>query len=252
MGTGSRGRPTPGLNVYEVFLSVQGEGRFVGEPQAFVRFSGCNLRCAYCDEPASRSSRRRAPVRRVSGETELELQVPCRPEDIAEVLVKLESLEDTFRTVSLTGGEPLVQPWSALKVLVGELRERGFRVLLETNASLPDRAPLVDESIDVISADVKLPSHGPNMDDFPDRCLRFLKRISTEVYAKVVLVSGECYRYAEEVLRELYRLGVNPVYLQPAMGYEHNLKDLWELAGVVDAEVRVLPQVHKLVDFIPR
>ncbi|WP_457620228.1 7-carboxy-7-deazaguanine synthase QueE [Methanopyrus sp.] len=237
--------------MYEVFLSLQGEGKFVGEPQAFVRFSGCNLRCAYCDEPASRSSRRRAPVRRVSGEMELELQVPCRPEDVAEVLVKLEDLEDTFRTVSLTGGEPLVQPWDALKALVEELRERGFRVLLETNASLPDRAPLVDELVDVVSADVKLPSHGPNMDDFPDRCLKFIERISTEVYAKIVLMSGECYRHAEGVLKGLHRLGVEPVYLQPATGSEHDLGDLWKLAGLVDADVRVLPQVHKLVDFIP-
>lgn len=240
------------MNVYEVFLSLQGEGKFVGEPQAFVRFSGCNLRCAYCDEPASRSSRRRALIRRVSGEVELELPVPCGPEDVVEVLVELEDLEDTFGTVSLTGGEPLVQPWGALKELIERLRERGFRVLLETNASLPDRAPLIDELADVVSADVKLPSHGPNMDDFPDRCLRFLERISAEVYAKVVLVDEECYQHAESALKGLHRLGVEPIYLQPATGSEHDLEDLWELAGLVNADVRVLPQVHKLVDFIPR
>ncbi len=252
MGTGDRGRPTPGLNVYEVFLSLQGEGKFVGEPQAFVRFSGCNLRCVYCDEPASRSSHRRAPVRRVSGEVKLELPVPCGPEDVVEVLVKLENLEDTFGIISLTGGEPLVQPWSALKRLIEGLRERGFRVLLETNASLPDRAPLIDRLVDAVSADVKLPSHGPNMEDFPDRCLRFLERINAEVYAKVVLVNEECYRHAEGALKGLHRLGVEPIFLQPATGSEHDLEDLWRLAGLVDSDVRVLPQVHKLVDFIPK
>ncbi|WP_456482567.1 7-carboxy-7-deazaguanine synthase QueE [Methanopyrus sp.] len=238
--------------MYEVFLSLQGEGKFVGEPQAFVRFSGCNLSCVYCDEPASRSGRRKAPVRRVSGEVELELPVPCEPEDVVEALVELENLEDTFGTVSLTGGEPLIQPRNALKALVEGLRERGFKVLLETNASLPDRAPLIDGLVNVISADVKLPSHGPNMDDFPDRCLKFLENVDAEVYAKVVLVDEGCYRHAENALRGLHRLGVEPIYLQPATGSEHDLEDLWKLAGSVNSDVRVLPQVHKLVDFIPR
>ncbi|MEO2241004.1 MAG: 7-carboxy-7-deazaguanine synthase QueE [Euryarchaeota archaeon] len=253
MGTGGRGPSPPRLNVYEVFASIQGEGPLVGEPQAFVRFSGCNLRCRYCDEPAARSARTEAPVLGPDGERLDSITSPTRPERLVETVVGLEESVGAFRTVSLTGGEPLVQPLRGLRRLVSGLRERGFRVLLETNASLPDRADAVE--VDVVSADVKLPSHGPRMEGFPDRCLEFLKRVKERcelAYAKLVLYSEECFEAAPEVLRRLDEVGPDVVVLQPATGGEKEprLGELWRLARGIRTEVRILPQVHRLAEFI--
>ncbi len=253
MGARGRGSRPPRLNVYEVFASVQGEGPLVGEPQAFIRFSGCNLRCHYCDEPASRSARPEAPVLDPDGEELGTVDSPARPDRLVEVVVSLEEEVGVFRTVSLTGGEPLVQPLSALQRLIRELRERGFRVLLETNASLPDRAERVE--VDIVSADVKLPSHGPRMEGFPDRCLELLERVKERcelVYAKLVLYSEECFEMAPDVLERLDGLELDTIVLQPATDGEKEprLGELWGLARRVKSEVRILPQVHKLAGFI--
>jgi len=255
MGSGGRGPGPPRLNVYEVFASVQGEGPLVGEPQAFIRFSGCNLRCRYCDEPAARSARTEAPVLGPDGERLDSITSPARPERLVESVASLEESVGAFRTVSLTGGEPLVQPLRGLRRLASGLRERGFRVLLETNASLPDRAG--ELPVDVVSADVKLPSHGPRMEGFPDRCLEFLGRVKERcelVYAKLVLYSEECYERAPEVLRRLNEVEPDTVVLQPATDGEKEprLGELWRLARRVRSEVRILPQVHKLAGFIRR
>ena len=98
----------------EVFTSLQGEGRYAGHPSLFVRTSGCNLRCAWCDTPYTswRSDGRSVDVERVLAETE------------------------TWRHVEhavVTGGEPMLQP--DLPRLVEGLSERGHLVTIETAAT---------------------------------------------------------------------------------------------------------------------
>ena len=101
---------TDTYRVNEIFYSLQGEGRYTGTPAVFLRFSGCNRKCPFCDTDHS-------------AYTEMSAQ------EIAEACAAYPA-----RHLTVTGGEPLMQLDSAL---LRELKARGFFVQIETNGSLP-------------------------------------------------------------------------------------------------------------------
>lgn len=106
-------RPAPTLPINERFVSLQGEGLLVGVPSSFVRVSGCNLRCAWCDSPQTSWSPTGSP------QTLDELEAFCAAGP---------------RHVVLTGGEPLM--FANLAVLSQRLRARGHHVTIETAGTL--------------------------------------------------------------------------------------------------------------------
>lgn len=125
-------------DVLEIFSSIQGEGLYIGERQIFIRFDNCNLNCNYCDAPKN---------------------IKSIKFDIEEVISKIKELNKKakHKTISLTGGEPLLQA-EFLKALLPEFKRLKFKILLETNATLSDNLKKVLRYIDIISADIKLPS----------------------------------------------------------------------------------------------
>ena len=114
--------PRPTLKIVEVFASVQGEGLRQGEPTIFVRFSGCNLRCAFCDTKYAWTA--------------------GKERTREEVLAEVRRLRADFPAawVCLTGGEPLLQDISGL---VRDLKKEGLKVQAETNGTV-DRILAVD------------------------------------------------------------------------------------------------------------
>lgn len=134
------------FNVNEVFRSIQGEGIYQGQSTIFIRFSGCNLRCSWCDTTYAYKEGRRSYLE--------------------ELMKKIEKYQD--RNVCLTGGEPLLQ--EHLPQLTSSLLKEGYSVILETNGSLDvggfleathSKKPSLDSRRKiVISLDVKTPSSG--------------------------------------------------------------------------------------------
>ena len=154
--------------VTEIFTTVQGEGPYTGEAQIFVRFAGCPLRCDYCDTPASLVP---------SGGR------PMAAED-ALAAIRTESSRSGVRTVSLTGGEPLVYA-SFIRALAAELKRDGFRLYLETAGVHPGRLRDVIEFMDVVSMDVKLPS-ATGREHWAEH-EAFLEAAGDKAFAKIVL-----------------------------------------------------------------
>lgn len=114
---------SPEYPVNEIFFSLQGEGFWTGVPAVFVRFSGCNLKCPFCDTDFS--AHRGMTVRQIMDEVE---KYPAK-------------------TVILTGGEPSLQP---LPALIAELKKSGKRIHIETNGTNP-----LPESIDWVTLSPK-------------------------------------------------------------------------------------------------
>jgi 7-carboxy-7-deazaguanine synthase len=130
------------VRIAELFYSVQGEGVLSGVPSAFVRTSGCPLRCSWCDTPYTSWD--------PSGETLTVEQILAWVDEILAHLAKYPT-----RHVVLTGGEPVIAPGAA--ELCQRLRERNYHVTLETAAI--EFRPL---AIDLASLSPKLASSTPH------------------------------------------------------------------------------------------
>lgn len=200
--------------VHEMFLSIQGEGRTMGLPTVFVRLSGCNLDCRWCDT-------------RYAEEGGSELSVD-------EIVACVKGYRT--RHVCLTGGEPL---WhEGTPDLIYRLLEEGMMVSLETNGSLPI-ANLPDQPGLMVSMDYKCPSSGME----GRMLLENLGHLRPKDQLKFVVSDKEDLERAEDVLRK-YAPDC-PVIFTPVGGLtlapvvEHVLKHR--------LEVRVLPQLHKLI-----
>lgn len=103
------------FKIVEIFESVQGEGYYTGRPAIFIRFAGCNLHCSFCDTKYS------WPTEGVK-----ELSVSGITDILREQGYKA-------RYVILTGGEPLIQDYVELQLLIDTLHTRGYSVGIETN-----------------------------------------------------------------------------------------------------------------------
>ncbi|MBM3901909.1 MAG: radical SAM protein [Verrucomicrobia bacterium] len=171
------------LVVNEVYLSLQGESTFAGLPCIFVRLTGCNLRCSYCDTAYAFTEGSRRPVDEVRAEIH-RLAASYADARVDGLRVPL---------VEFTGGEPLLQ--AAAPVLMRELCDAGFTVLVETSGN-PDIG-ILDPRVRRIM-DLKTPSSGESgrirWENLP------LLRPTDEV--KFVIATREDYLWTKSTLTE--------------------------------------------------
>ena len=158
------------LTVSETFYSIQGESSYAGFPCLFIRLSGCNLRCSYCDARYT-------------------YQEPGRQMTVAELLAWVDQTPNVL--VEVTGGEPLLQ--EGVYPLFAGLLTAGRTVLLETNGSINlGRVPAGVVKI----MDIKCPDSG--MHDQMD--LANLARLTPQDEIKFVLSSRQDYQWAREAI----------------------------------------------------
>jgi 7-carboxy-7-deazaguanine synthase len=238
--------------VVEVFASAQGEGVYLGERQTFVRFAGCNLACRYCDTDAA-IPRRSYHVELSPGSDEFEVR--ANPASVNDLLSVVELLTPAGGVVSLTGGEPLIHAEFLLE-FAPRLKERGYRIYLETNGTLHDKLESVLPYLHTVAMDIKLPSATGEADLFHAHA-RFLSIArATDVFVKVV-VTGETLE--SEVLRCADIVAAVdasiPLIIQPVTPIEGRttapsqpcLLDLQALCSRTVRNVRIIPQCHRIV-----
>lgn len=203
-----------GLQVNEIFYSIQGEGPHAGWPCTFVRLTGCNLRCTYCDTRYAYDQ---------GSEMELE-----------RILARVASLQ--CRRVQITGGEPLLQAETPL--LVQKLLDMGKVVLVETNGSL-DISTIDPRAVRIV--DMKCPSSGQEgANDYEN-----LLRLEPHDALKLVIADDSDYEFARSLSKrpeiEGRSLLFAPVFgcLSPRLLAEWILRDR--------LEVRLNLQLHKSI-----
>ena len=176
------------LKVCEIFYSLQGESTFTGLPCTFVRLSGCNLDCAWCDTQYAKEESTSLSIEKIIDQTR---GFGCR-------------------LVEITGGEPLLQKETLL--LISQLLDLSFQVLLETNGSQPVR-DVDPRCIKII--DIKCPSSNET-DSFLDENLTNLAQ-RDEI--KFVIGSRQDYEYARAIILEkLSQRDQSRIHLSPVFG----------------------------------
>lgn len=210
------------MKVVEMFASINGEGPRAGELAMFVRFQGCNLRCSYCDTMWANESD--CPY------TEL------TPNDIVE-----EILQSGIRNVTLTGGEPLLQPeMPALLTLLAA--HPALRVEVETNGAV-DLAPFCKTSRPVFTMDYKLPSSGW------ERAMRVenFALLQQEDTVKFVCGSTEDLERAAQVIADYALTERCHVYLSPVFGNIEPVDMVEYMIAHRLNGVRLQLQLHKFI-----
>ena len=202
------------MRITEIFHSIQGEGTLMGLPMLFVRTNRCNLRCRWCDSVYTFAGGEEYPM-----------------EKIREIVK--DSPEEW---VCFTGGEPLIQ--SDALDFVRMVLDSGRKVLIETSGSRPIKDFTFSDNV-VIDMDIKTPSSGEEKSLLIEN-LKFLRPVD---YVKFVISDDNDYRYAVDFLsrhgKELTAI------FQPAWGKD--LKELVEKSLKDKLNVRVLPQLHKIL-----
>ncbi len=210
------------FQVAERFVSINGEGQRAGEPAAFVRFSGCNLRCSWCD-------------------TLWAVEEPAREEmTVSEIIQWVESTG--IKNVTLTGGEPMLQK-DIRELLVRFSGDPFIRVEVETNGAV-DLSPYFGIS-DRISYTVDYKCPGSGMEGFMiGHNFKRLRECDTVKF--VVTDRFDLMRMFEVI--EQYRLTeVCKVYVSPVFGRIDPQEIVEELLQRKANDVRLQLQLHKLI-----
>jgi 7-carboxy-7-deazaguanine synthase len=213
--------------IKDIFYSFQGEGPWVGYPQIFIRFYGCNIHCVYCDEPDF-----------------IEDKENYTPETLKKELEPL--LKHKVHSISITGGEPLIQV-KAIKELAPHL---SLPLYLETNGTLPKHLSEVKDLFTYFSVDYK-----PGFDgEFTD----FMMQLKDHpgAFVKYVLMRDFPIQDIQRLSKILSAINpAIPLILQPVTPFaevKHKAKPedimrAYTLASHHLEDVRIIPQTHKFI-----
>lgn len=219
------------MQITEIYKSLQGESTYAGLVCVFVRLTGCNLRCVWCDSEYTFQGGRKMTLE--------------------EVLDEVSRLSPGGGLVEITGGEPMLQEREVVP-LMEQLLSHGYQVLLETSGERPlERVPK-----DVVKiVDVKCPDSGEggtfHMENLPT--------LTSRDEIKFVLSSHADYEFALEVMRRhdlasrVNSILFSPAFRKDAAGIRdssHCLLDPQELAEWMiadDVPARLALQLHKFI-----
>ncbi len=204
------------LVIHEIYASIQGESTFAGLPCTFVRTTGCNLRCVWCDTPQA-----------FHGGTRMKRE---------DVLARALELDTPL--VELTGGEPLLQP--GVLPLMRELCDAGKTVLVETSGEAD--VSQVDRRVHKVM-DLKCPGSGESHRNRWEN----LEHIGQGDELKFVLADRADYEWMRGVVRERRLAERTPNLLASTVFGKLAVRDLvtWVLEDKLP--VRVQLQMHKYV-----
>ncbi|MEO2044327.1 MAG: radical SAM protein [Nitrospinaceae bacterium] len=203
------------LKVNEIYVSIQGESSHTGLPCIFIRLTGCNLRCTWCDTAHAFYAGKNFTLE--------------------EVLKKVETFKVPL--VEITGGEPLMQ--EDVYPLMNSLLEKGYQVMLETGGSLSiDRVP--EKIIKIL--DIKCPGSGEELKNH----LENLKLLSPHDEIKFVLLDRSDYEWSRDLMQKLKLPSSAQILFSPVYD-KLKLKDLSKWILEDQLPVRLQTQLHKVI-----
>ncbi|MCF7874807.1 MAG: 7-carboxy-7-deazaguanine synthase QueE [Candidatus Omnitrophica bacterium] len=210
----------------EIFKSYQGEGPWQGKEQLFLRFFGCNLSCKFCD-------------------TE---QKSYRLMSVAQVREEIDSLGE-FHSISLTGGEPLLQV-DFIEDFLSKVKKTGKIIYLETNGILYRNLAKIVDFVDMVSIDFKLPSstgRGP-LWGMHEKFIKAVKNV--DAYLKVVVGKNTTIDDLDKTLTIIKKNRPDLLLvLQPENPYEDLLKEklsnFKKRCRKKSVFVKIISQMHK-------
>ena len=201
------------LEVTEIYKSIQGESTYMGRPCVFVRLTGCNLRCVWCDTTHAFYDGKNL--------------------SIDQIIDQVKSY--SINLVEITGGEPLLQ--KEVFPLMESLLKNKFQVMLETSGSLPIKN-VPAEVIKIL--DLKCPGSGEENKNLWEN----LNHLGSADEIKFVIADRVDYEWSKKVLQDYKLDKKNPILFSPVFK-KLKLKDLTEWILEDNLPVLLHTQLHK-------
>ena len=210
------------LDVFERFHSIQGESSWAGLPCLFIRLSGCNLRCNYCDSSYT-------------------WEETGKKTSFGEILSWVDEFPGTM--VELTGGEPLLQ--KEVYPLIDELLGQGRAVLVETNGSI--NINKIPQAASII-LDIKCPDSNMDSSMNWDNIEQLFKRANRGSHdeVKFVLSSEQDFIWAKKIVQKHKLDKAVTVLFSPVEG-SFEPRKLAELILQYNLPVRLQLQLHRIL-----
>lgn len=202
------------MNITEIFYSLQGEGKWIGLPNIFIRTSGCNLRCSFCDTQYAYDEGKEMSINEILNQiTQYDCQYVC-----------------------LTGGEPLLQ--REIYDLINVLLKKKYYVVIETNGSINIINLLKFKPL-LISLDIKCPSS-----NMYKKCqLKNINLLKKGDQLKFVIKNKQDYNYAKNIVIE-YKPFCD-VFFQPVWGENPSKLAEWIITDRLNVKLGL--QLHKII-----
>jgi len=232
------------VRIFEIFTSVEGEGILYGTKTLFVRLAGCPFTCFYCDTLES------LPM---DSGTEYSIEKACQLID--------ENLKDNTFKVNFTGGDPLVQ-YLAVAELAKYVKSKNIPTYLESSCFDSEKFNHVLPYIDYVKIEFKTKDsdfvdsqHYDRLIENALQCLSLSIQAKKTTYIKIVVSSKTSIESIQSLVAKIFEtLSKNDIsgfIIQPTYGIaepslEHLLK-LYDIVYPYYNEVRVVPQLHKLI-----
>ncbi len=200
--------------VNEIFFSIQGEGRWAGLPNIFIRFTGCNLRCSYCDTKYAYENGKQMEITSILNEIK---NYPCK-------------------NICITGGEPLLQKeiWEFIDTLI----KNKYKICLETNGSLEIKKLIGKKSL-FISLDIKCPSSEMS----EKMVFNNISLLGDDDQIKFIIKNREDYEYAKDIIAKYSSKAMK--FFQPVWGIDPKYLSSWILSDGLDVKLGL--QFHKII-----
>jgi 7-carboxy-7-deazaguanine synthase len=228
------------VQLSEIFTSIEGEGPFFGTKTIFVRMAGCHLKCHWCDTTYA------LPMG--SG-------LSYSVDEVKDLIIK--QLQPSTYKINFTGGEPLLQ-YEAVAALAEFMKQtRGLRTYIESSCFDSLRFAKVLPHIDICKIEFKMSDskviNPAGYDEF--RCLKLAVSENKRTFVKVVVTNVTDIIEFRKLVREIFE-SVKPsdimgFVIQPSYGIDEptieNLLNFYDSVYPVYEEVRIVPQLHKLI-----
>lgn len=202
------------MKINEIFYSIQGEGKWAGLPNIFIRTTGCNLRCSFCD-------------------TKYTYYIG-KEMTIEEILNEISNYSSKY--ICITGGEPLLQ--NDTLELIDSVSKHNYEVCLETNGSISLKKIMGKKSL-MISLDIKCPSSQMHNRMKLDN----ISLLDKNDQLKFVIGDRKDYNYAKKIISD-YK-PISSIYFQPVWGTNSKYLANWIIEDKLD--VRLSMQIHKII-----
>ncbi len=228
------------INISEVFYSTQGEGKYIGTAQVFIRLSQCPFNCPYCDTDIQDKEYFEINNKQYNN--------PVSAEELSEIVLKEFGAGNNFHSYSITGGEPLIH-YEFVKELAGIFKNKSkAKLFLETSGLITKYFKELDYIFDIMSIDIK--THSEKVLTNLPVLLKALSSLKhSDYYLKLLLPEDNAKEIIDYTAHKLHKYNIKNIIIQPVDSIitKDTIDYLYNMYYSKNIEARIIPQTHKIL-----